>query len=311
MAHENTFGTGEAGNTTLGRRIVAALTTYGERAGNALVYSSAYLAAVAMVETALAMYLLSIPPNPAPLVVALVTFSVYTYDRILDADTDELSNPDQAAFVRKHSDVLYVLAAVSYAVALTAAVLWGPLALGLTLLPGLFAVFYASDWLPNLGGRFERLKQILVVNTAVVAFAWSVTLVFLPVAFAGRMLSVTGALVFALFFLRTFVDAELPNVRDIESDRAVGVSTIPTVFGVRRTRHALYALDLLTLGLVLYALAESLFPVVAVAALVAAVCYSLCLTSRLGRIDDVEPLVVGRNLEYLFAAALVVVLSVV
>lgn len=309
MEHDSSHRGKTGSAATRGGRFVAWLTAYGERAGDVLVYSSGYLAAVAAVETAIVMYLLSIPANPAPVVTALVTFSVYSYDRIVDADTDALSNPRQAAFVRKHGDVLYVLASLSYAAALTTALLWGPLAFGLTLLPGLFAVLYAADWVPDLGGRIRRLKQIVVVNSALVASAWTITLVFLPLAFAGRTLSVAGAAVFLLFFVRTFVDAELPNVRDVESDRATGVATIPVVLGVRRTRHVLYALDLLTVGLVLCAGAESLFPAPAVVALLLAAGYSLALSSRLGRTEDVERLVVGRNGEYLLVAAAIGLLA--
>ncbi|MDX1565612.1 MAG: hypothetical protein R3236_09415, partial [Phycisphaeraceae bacterium] len=49
-------------------------------AGDAVVYSSAYLGVIAMVQVAIVMVLLSVPPNPAPVVVGLVVFAVYAND---------------------------------------------------------------------------------------------------------------------------------------------------------------------------------------------------------------------------------------
>ncbi|RDI72196.1 UbiA family prenyltransferase [Halopelagius longus] len=272
----------------------------GESWWDALVYSSAYLALIAMAEVAVVMSLLSLPSNAAPVVVGLVTFAVYTSDRIADADTDAVSNPRQAAFVRRHRDELYVLASLAYGLAVALSVLGGPVALAITLLPGAFWVLYASDWVPESGLPFHRLKEVLLVNSAVVAFAWAATLTFLPLAFADAAFTPTAAVVFAYFFLATFVNAEIPNVRDVEGDAAIGVSTLPVVFGVRRTRQALYGVNLAVVALAGYAAFSGYVSVAAALALLVGAGYSCAVTSLLGRTEREGALVLAAECTFLF-----------
>lgn len=299
MSHERPYLPDEAGvSTTLHSKLITWLTAQAERAGNALVYSSAYLAFVAVAEIAIVMALLSLPPSPAPIVVGLVTFAVYTGDRLADADTDAISNPEQAAFVRRHEDVLYVLVALAYGLAVALSVLGGPIALGITLLPGAFWVLYASDWVPEIGLHVQRLKDVFIVNSAVVALAWAVTLTFLPLAYANGAVTPTIGVVFAYFFLRSFVDTEIPNVRDVEGDRAIGVATLPVVFGVPRTRRALYCVDVCTIAIVAGAALAGYLAVAPAIALLAGLGYSLGVISFVGRSENEEHLAIAAECEY-------------
>lgn len=137
MRHENHELSNEPDNGNLPQRTLNAwATAQGRRVRDALMYSSGYLTVVAVAEVVVAMALLSLPLNAAPVVVGLVTFAVYTNDRLADADTDAVSNPRQAAYARRNRDVLYVLASLAYGLAVALSVLGGPMALGLTLLPG-------------------------------------------------------------------------------------------------------------------------------------------------------------------------------
>lgn len=270
--------------------------------------TAGYLALIAAVEVAVATTLLSLRPSLAPVVVGLVTFAVYAADRIADVETDAVSNPEQAAFVRRHEDVLSVLVAVAFGLAVALSILGGPLALAITLVPGVFWLLYASDWVPDVGLGVRRLKDVLLVNTAVVAFAWAVTLTFLPLAFADASVTPTVGAVFAYFFFRSFVDAELPNVGDLVGDREIGVATLPVVFGVDRTRQALYGVDLITIALLALAVSAGYLSLTLAVPLLAGVVYSLGVTSFLGR-ADVERLAVAAECEYLVVAlALVPVL---
>jgi 4-hydroxybenzoate polyprenyltransferase len=284
------------------RQLTTRLCEQTHRTGQTLVYSSVFIALIAMTEVAIAMLLLSLPLNIAPVVVGLVTFAVYSGDRLADADTDEISNPKQAAFMRRHGDVLYVLVAVSYALAVTLSVLGGPLALALTLTPGAFWVLYATDWVPDAGFRVRRLKQVVVLNSAVVALAWAVTLTFLPLAFADEPVTLSAAVVFGYFFLRSFVDTEVPNVRDVDADRQTDVATLPVRLGVRRTRYALYGVDVGTLALVGYATTVGVLPVAMSTALVVGLLYSVGIITLVGRFEDEGLLARLPECEYVFVA---------
>jgi 4-hydroxybenzoate polyprenyltransferase len=264
-----------------------------------------------MIEVTIAMMLLSFPPSPAPVIVGLITFAVYTNDRVADAEADAVSNPKQAAFARRHGDSLYTLAALAYGLAISLAVFGGPVALGITLLPGIFWILYGSHWVTSLNSRVQRLKNLLVINSAVVALAWATSLTFLPVAFADGSLTPAVGLVFGYFFLRSFVDVEIPNVRDIDADRAVGVMTIPTVFGIRRTRHALYGVDLLTAVLVGYGVLSDLIAWPLGVALCVGLCYSLGIISRIGRTVDEDFLGQAPNAEYVLVGGVMLLILAV
>lgn len=302
MSRKQTRRTVPFGASTWWTAQLARLLAGAKRLWTVLVYSSAYLSLVTVLEVGIAMTVLSLPPTPAPVVGGLITYAVYANDRIADVDDDAVDKPDQAAFVRRHRDALYVSAACAYGLAVALSILGGPAAFALSLLPGAFWLLYASDWLPQLGTRLRRLKEVFVVNTAVVALAWAVPLTLMPLAFAGRGVTPSVALVFAYFFLRSFVDTELPNVRDREGDRKAGVRTLPVVIGLERTRLALYGVDAATAVVLAVAVATGHLPVLVALALGVGLVYSLAVTSLLARHADRPWLTLAPECEYLVVA---------
>lgn len=291
--------------------VVERLLAHWGRVKDALLYSSAYLVFVAMGMVATVMLALSLPPSPAPIVVGLVTFAVYVGDRIADAETDAQTSPERSAFVSRYESVLSVLTALSYGLAVTIAITGGPLALAITLLPGAFWVLYASEWLPALGSQFKRLKEVFVVNSAVVAGAWTVAVVFLPLAFADAPFTPTAAVVFVYFFVDIFVNTEIPNVRDMEGDAEIGVSTLPVVFGVRRTRHVLYALDCFLVGFLAAAFLGGMLSVAIAAGTLLGLGYALVLAAYVGRTDRYGLLAIAGEVKHFLVFLVVLGLSAV
>ena len=291
-------------------KFAASLRIHGGRVKDALVFSSTYLVVIAMVEVVTVMLALSLQPNPAPVVVGLLTFAVYAGDRIADLDTDELSKAKQCRFVRRHKSALSILSAVSYGLAVAIGVFGGPIALAITLLPGAFWILYATDWLPSVGSYFKRLKDVLVVNSAVVAGAWAISVVLLPLAFADAAFTPTAAVVFAYFFLDTFVNTEIPNVRDREADAAIGVSTLPVVFGVRRTRHILYGLDLILVAFLSLAHLGGYLSLRLTVGVLVGLGYALVLAASVGRTDNYGRLSIAGEAKHLLVLAVVLGLSV-
>ena len=281
------------------------------RVKNVLVYGSLYLVVVAVAEVLTAMVALSLPLSLAPVVVGLVTFAVYVGDRIADADTDELSNPEQSAFVRRHGRTLSTLSAAAYGLALALSLTGGPLALAIAVLPGAFWVLYASDWLPSAAGaRLSRLKDVLLVNSAVVAGAWAVALLGLPLAFADAALTPTVAVVFVYFFVDTFVNTEIPNVGDRHADAAIGVSTLPVVFGVVRTRRILYVVVASLGAFVAWAFSEGLLSGPLAGGVLAGLAYTLVVTAFVGRTENYGRLAIAGELKALVVLAVAVALGV-
>jgi 4-hydroxybenzoate polyprenyltransferase len=327
LRRESVAGNNTSRSSTRTSSDVASLVT-------AFVSGAPFIALVAAVETLIATALLGIGSTVAPLVVALVTFAVYTVDHVADADADAASTPKRALLARRYGDQLMIVAALGYGLAVALAIAGGPLALGLTLLPGAFWVVYASDWVPDVGravstaltaaiprGRIgvgggakatdgghrhvPRLKDVLVLNSAVVATGWAAALTFLPVAFAGASVEPVMLVVFVYFLLRSFVDAELPNVRDVKADAAVGVKTLPVVFGVERTRSVLYGIDVLVAVVVGAAAVAGLLAWPLVGALGVGLAASMYITSLAGRVNDPAVLGVAPDSTYLLVGVAV------
>lgn len=251
-----------------------------------LVYSSTYLALIAVAEVLVVRHLLSLPPSPAPLVGALITFAVYANDRLVDLETDAESNPKRTAFVRRHPDTLYVLGALAYGIAVALSVLGGPVSFAVALLPGAAWVLYAVDWVPLSDAPFRRLKEIAILNSAVVAVAWSLPLVLLPLAFGNATVGSTAVVVFLYFMLATFVNAEIANVGDVESDRQSGDATLPVVLGIARTRQTLYGVVALTGALLALATAGGHLTPTAAAVLSVGLAALLGVIALVGRVDN-------------------------
>lgn len=263
------------------------------RAWNVLEYSSVYLALIAMAEVFVVIYFLELPMSPAPFVLGLLTFAIYANDRLIDLQTDATSSPRRTAFVRRYERPLYILAALSYGLAVTLAVLGGPVAFGLTILPGAVWVLYGVNWLGGIGAPFQRLKEILIVNSVLVAATWSLAIVFVPLAFADATLTGASGVLFLYFTAATFVNTEIANVGDIESDRESGVTTVPTAVGVERTRQCLYVVTLLTGAVLGAGIGAGVLTVIDAAVLATGLVSLLGVIALLGRLGDPDRLAVA------------------
>jgi 4-hydroxybenzoate polyprenyltransferase len=263
--------------------LVAAAQARAKTVWKGLEYSSAYLAVMAAMEVLLVQWLLALPPSPAPLVVALITFAIYANDRLLDLDSDAVSTPERTAFVRRYRSELYVSAAIAYGLAVGVSVFGGPVAFALALLPAVAWVLYAVGWVPLADSSVRRLKELIVVNSAIVGGAWALTIVFMPVAFAGVAATPAVWILFGYLAVGTFVTTEVSNARDVESDVRSGVATLPVKVGVRRTRHLLYVVSLLIAVMVGYGFAVGHLTAISAGALGIGVATLLGIVALLGR----------------------------
>lgn len=279
-----------------------------------------FTALVAAVEVALVTAALGIPRSAAPVAVGLVAFAVYAADHVADAEGDAASTPSRARVAIRYGDQLMTAAAVSYGVAVALAVRAGPPALALVCVPGAVWIGYASDWLPALGDvaaplaavSVPRLKDVFLLNSAAVALAWAVAVVAAPLAFGGVSVEAVGAptvaLLFAYVAVRSFVDVEVPNVRDVAADAARGVATLPVVYGVARTRYVLLGVDALAAGLLAALAATGTASRPALAAFAAGLAVSVGVTAMADRLDG-PALGVAPDCSYLVAGTVLLALG--
>lgn len=276
----------------------------GRKAKNVVVYTQLDIAAMAVAGVLTVTFVLSLPLNPAPLVIGLVTYAVYVGDRIGDIKREPAATSDRVAFMQRHRRLLSITSAAAYGLAITISVWGGPLALGITLVPGVFWILYATEMVDIPVGSLKRLKSVLIVNSSVVAGAWAVSLVFLPVAFAETSVTPLVLALLVYFFLDVFINAEVPNVRDIEDDAANGVSTIPNVFGVRRTRHITYLINGFLIAFLLSLFLVGSLALAIAVAFVAGRIYAMLAHSFIGRIEDYRRLEIVGEMKHVFVGVL-------
>ena len=296
------------GQTAWFEQLFHSLQRYGSVVKKILLFGQLYVAISAMAMSATVVIALSLPLNPAPMVMGLVMFSVYLGDRVGDVKDEESATAERQQFFKRYKTKLSVLSAGAYGVAIGIGVYGGPLSLLLTLIPGIFWILYATELLPSISGALKRVKSVLVVNSAFVSLAWTIPLVFLPLSFTDQSLSPAAAVVFVYFLLDFFINTEIPNVRDIEEDKANGVSTIPVVFGVKRTRRILYALDIFLLTFLVIAFVNGVLSVAFAGATIVGTVYALVITGFVGRTNDHGKLtLLGESKQFFIGVFLVVV----
>ncbi|ADE03241.1 UbiA family prenyltransferase [Haloferax volcanii] len=277
----------------------------------AVVHSSVFLGASTIAEVFVASALAGIGPNVALAVGFLITVGIYNFDKLADLDADEENYAERTAFVAAHPRLYAGFSTLAVVGALWLAVRHGGVyGLGLTLFPGVVAVFYSAPVVPL--PSVDRLKDIFLVNTASVSLAWAVLVGFAPLAVAATAPEyAAGAAVAAVwFFLRSAISVEVHNVRDVAGDAQNGVETLPTVIGVRRTQLSLYALELVSVGLVWVAARAGVVPAWAPFALLPAVAYSTWITYALTETDrSIERLCTLRDAEGVLMAVGVAVVA--
>lgn len=180
------------------------------------------------------------PHLPLFLASFLVTFSVYTLNKVTDKEEDAVNSPERAALVRNRDGLLVGLSAVAYAVALFIGVWTGrPLAVVFLLVPLLVAIVYSIRLHPSL----PRVKDVFVAKSLAV----TVSLVSSTCLFAYMFFRDVYVILFWAFFLsiKLFINTTLFDVRDVDGDRQTGVETVPAVLGIPRTRWLLLLLNTL------------------------------------------------------------------
>lgn len=107
-------------------------------------------------------------------------------------------------------------------------------------------------WLKDSQIKWYRLKDIPGSKAWIVGGTLTYAAVALPMAYAARQFDLTAALTTLFLFVFIVSNSHTFDLRDIESDREKGVTTLPLMVGVRGTRIVLTAMNILML-LVMFA----------------------------------------------------------
>ncbi|MDY6865241.1 MAG: UbiA family prenyltransferase [Halobacteriota archaeon] len=231
----------------LNQKIFKDLKTQTERLLSFLVVSSFFLSINSSLKLYFSFLLFDLKPvSNFILATFFVTFSIYSLNRITDKEEDAINMPERSAYIKDNELLVLILIIFSYGFAIVLGLWISILSMPILLVPLFSGIVYSVKIFSGV-----RLKDIPVVKSIIVSLCWAIGAAFLPPIDSGKSFIFISS-VFYFFFLKSFINTVLFDVRDVEGDSKNGTRTIPILIGIPKTRLLLLILQsLLVLELII------------------------------------------------------------
>jgi 4-hydroxybenzoate polyprenyltransferase len=171
--------------------------------------------------------------------VFLISFGVYTLDKIADMDKDITNMPERLKFLKGRKKLIKSYSIAAYIAAVALVFIDNPQSVLIVFIPLAANIIYGTRVHPKL----PRLKDIPLMKNLVVASTWSLVTVMLPAMHLANPRSLTVALLAYFMLIKMFINTVLYDVRDVKGDILAGVRTIPVLMGTRKTTAILILLN--------------------------------------------------------------------
>ncbi|MEN6553468.1 MAG: UbiA family prenyltransferase [Methanobacterium sp.] len=168
----------------------------------------------------------------------LVIFAVYCMNNLTDKEEDEVNSPEKANFVNSNEKTLTFAVGSSYIIAIILGLLDSFYAVLILLVPLFAGVVYSI----KVSSKLPRLKDIFAVKNIIIALSWAVVTTFIPAINTPNVSWAFIIPIFYFFFVKSFVNSVVCDIRDIKGDTANGIRTIPVGIGKEKTKKILSAL---------------------------------------------------------------------
>jgi 4-hydroxybenzoate polyprenyltransferase len=221
------------------------------------------------------------------LIIFLITFSIYNFNRKTDLKEDKINHPERVNFIKKHEKILFVLSVLSYALALSFSLVRNIETFLISILPLVIMTLYSIKWTPESIKRklkFSRLKEIPIIKNTVVSMTWA-AMIFVLIFYLSLPITIATWVAFFLLFLRFFINTVMFDVRDTVGDRIFNIRTLPAAFGFIKTKYILYGINLFIILFLLAAAFLNLASPVALHLVNLSNLYSLWYISRIDKND--------------------------
>jgi len=210
---------------------------------NILAYCNIIISLGPAALTILTILVLKLPFNfLAPLLAFLISFFVYSFNRLTDIREDIINNPDRTLFFKKKMYIFVIAAFISLFLCLALALLHSLLTFIILLLPAILVILYSFEWM-----RFaskKRLKELLLIKNITVSLGWSL-IPFFVMAFYNYFH--WGIIFLSCFiFLRIFIGVLMFDIRDIEGDKKHNITTIPIKYGLKFSKRIIEFLNIIS-----------------------------------------------------------------
>ena len=191
------------------------------------------------------------------LCVFLLTFSIYQDNRVTDDAEDATNDPEGLKDALQNRNLItyatfYPLSVISLAIAFQ----FGQPAFWTTGIVILIGFLYNHKSFPAFLSRrlngARRLKDIYIVKNLAPPLDWATAIVFLPLFFAGRPLSLQAWISWGYLFICAFFIEVMWDMRDRRGDLLSGIRTIANTLSFPQTKQLLIILSLVSGALLFY-----------------------------------------------------------
>jgi 4-hydroxybenzoate polyprenyltransferase len=207
---------------------------------NFLTVSSLLIAGTGFFQTLGGYILLDARPNiRICLTVSLMTFGVYSINKLTDIKEDAINRPERISFLKGRETQTLVLSIFALLLSTILAYSNEHRALPILFIPFIANCAYSSQIHPAL----PRLKDIPFVKNIVVGLSWALVCTLMPAVTIDDCLSLPVASVVYLMLIKDFINSTLCDLKDVNGDRENGVQTIPVILGSAKTKRILMTLN--------------------------------------------------------------------
>ncbi len=173
------------------------------------------------------------------IVTFLTTFSTYGLNKLTDFKEDSINAPERAKTIKKIELIFKISVTAAFFLSVVLGFLESVFTLPILLFPLLVGVLYSV----RLSPKIPRLKDITGVKNLTIAMSWAFGSTFFPLIYLANKKFVLTILVFYFFFLKSYINSIIFDIRDMEGDRMNGVRTIPVSMGREKTKLLLLILN--------------------------------------------------------------------
>ena len=194
---------------------------------------------------------------------ACYVFAMHILNHYTDPEHAQYKESYKLAFLDWHKKLLITLGAISIISAAVMSALLGLAPLIVLLFASISGLIYNFRVVPGPMARmlrFSRIRDIPASKNLLMALAWCVVTMLIPVFEMGKTFSTETLrqmlIVFMFTFTLVFTRSTLLDIRDIQGDQMVGNETLPILLGKERTKIIMLGLLLVcSVSLVLASLA--------------------------------------------------------
>jgi len=223
-----------------------------DRALELFIYPSIWVAFALASLTAFSQAMMGLETDWRPtLFVFLVALIPYNLDRLFDTYIQKSSDEKAQAYFRSNFGLFALLGVAILGVA---ALLWfAPMTVRYVSLAVVFPLVYGAPIFPlsrQNRRQWYRLKDIPGSKAWIVCAIITYAAIALPLAYAQAPFDQRAALTTCFIFAFEGSNANLFDIRDLDSDAQKGVLTLPRMVGIEGTRLILALMNLLMLGII-------------------------------------------------------------